>query len=389
MRFTLDIDYPLEKMAQNRHRMNARLSFRYIDRVPVGFCVVPRYFAPLFGLTYRDFFQDAETQYYWQLQFAKYRIERIPEDMTCQEPVITVYPYFDNVISSSAYGAQVTWPENETLQATPVIHTVEAMEHMPIPEPNAGLWGTVQDWCRQMQELAQDTRVTFNGVEGRVEVAPLSLDGIGPHMVAVDLVGHDFYWWTLEYPQACHAFLQKITQGMLQAERVFRMVDPRPHGGFGLAEDTAQILSPKQYREFVVPYDNQLYDELGVGMRDGRGMHMCGSSSHLHQALVEDERITSFNIFGYQVPPETAARNMGGRVYLWGNVNPMLMLHGTYNEVKQTATKCLAAMAPYGGLMLGDGANVCPGTPIENLVALTDAAEEYGLPESMVINPMM
>lgn len=31
-------------------------------------------------------------------------------------------------------------------------------------------------------------------------------------------------------------------------------------------------------------------------------------------------------------------------------------------------------------LMLGDGANVCPGTSLANLAALTDACEEYGLP---------
>src|SRR6266542_4193761 len=116
-RFTLDVDYRIEKMDLNRWRMEARLDFRYVDRAPVGFCVVPRYFAPLFGLRYRDFFADVETHYYWQLQFAKFRIERIPEDMTCQEPVITVYPYFDNVISSSAFGARVNWPENETLQS--------------------------------------------------------------------------------------------------------------------------------------------------------------------------------------------------------------------------------------------------------------------------------
>jgi len=30
--------------------------------------------------------------------------------------------------------------------------------------------------------------------------------------------------------------------------------------------------------------------------------------------------------------------------------------------------------------MLTDGATVCPGTPLENLAALTEAAEEYGLP---------
>ncbi|MCL5995103.1 MAG: uroporphyrinogen decarboxylase family protein, partial [Chloroflexi bacterium] len=290
MRFNLNIDYPVEKMALNRQRMQARLDFRYVDRVPVGFCVVPRYFAPLFGLRYSDFFKDVETQFQWQLQFAKYRIEHIPEDITCHEPVIYVYPYFDNVVNPSAFGAEVNWPENETLQTTPTIHSVEAMERLTIPEPDAGLWGRVVEWWHRMRDLAKETKLTFNDVEGRVEVGTLSIGGEGPHMIAVDVAGHDFYWWTLEYPEACHTFLNKITQGMLQAEQHFRKIDPRPRGGYGIAEDTAQILSPQQFKAFVVPYDNRLYDALGCGMRDGRGMHMCGTSTHLHPALVEDER---------------------------------------------------------------------------------------------------
>ena len=60
--------------------MEARNQFRYVDRVPVLYGLLARYFAPLFNLRYIDFFKDVETHYYWQLQFAKYRIENIPED---------------------------------------------------------------------------------------------------------------------------------------------------------------------------------------------------------------------------------------------------------------------------------------------------------------------
>ena len=83
-RFSIDIDYPAEKMALSRQRMAARAERRYVDRVPVNYCVVPRYFAPVFGLPYLDFFRDVETQYYWLLQFAKYHIEQIPSDF-CTE----------------------------------------------------------------------------------------------------------------------------------------------------------------------------------------------------------------------------------------------------------------------------------------------------------------
>jgi len=381
MRFSLDIDYPFEKMEASRKRLEARAQFAYVDRVPVGFCLVARYFAPLFGMRYCDFFTDADSQFYWQLQFAKYRIENIPEDTFCTGPAIYVYPYFDNVIEADAMGAEIIWPENETLQSQPTIRTVEEMERFEIPPPTSGLWGRVAEWWLRMKELAAETRITFNGQEARVEMGQLGISGIGPHMTAVDLVGTDFYWWQVEYPEACHRFLDKITTAMIQADQHFRTIDPRPRGGLGLAEDTTTIMSTDSFREFVLPYDLRLYETLGT-VGGYRGMHMCGDSAHLHQALVEELNITNFEIFGYVVPPQVAASNLGGKVALWGNINPMLMLKGSKSEVKADAMAALQAMAPCGGFLLGDGANVCPGTPVENLAALTEAAEEYGKPQT-------
>ena len=382
MRFSLDITYPFERIEGSRQRMLARERFEYVDRVPVLFCLAPRYFARVLGFAYGEFLTDVETQYYWQLQSAKYRLEKIPEDC-CQEAVVRVSPYFDNVVNASAFGAEIGWSEDETPRALPTIKHVEDIEQLEIPEPDAGLWGKTLEWWHRMRELARQTEITFNGQQCRVEVAPLSIGGEGPHMIAIDLVGEDFYWWMLEYPEICHKLLDKITQGMIRAEKRFRQVDPRPRHGFGIAEDSAQIMSVELFREFCVPYDNALFDAFGRGLRDGRGMHMCGDSVHLHESLRDDLRMSSFNLFGYQVAPTIAAEKLGGDVYLWGNVNPMLMLDGTKDEVKEAGMKCISALAPCGGFTLGDGANVCPGTPVENLAALVEVAEEYGVPDGM------
>jgi uroporphyrinogen-III decarboxylase len=387
MRHVVDIDYPVEKMEQSRRRMEARGSFTYADRVPVGFCLVARYFTPLFDMPYRAFFESPEEQFHWQLQFLKFRLEHIPEDTVCTSPVLGVGPYFDNVLDSAAFGAEIVWPENETLHSRPTIHTVAEMVRFEPPEPGSGLWGQARDWWLRMGELARDTKLTFNGAEGRLDVAPLGISGLSPHMIAVDLVGVDFYAWQLECPAECHAFLGAITDGLIEAQRYFMQIDPRPRGGFGLAEDTAQILSPGQFSEFCVPYANRLYEAFSPGPGVGRGLHMCGQSTHLHRLLVEEMHISSFDLFGYMVEPAVAAENFGGRVHLWGNINPMLMLGGTQAQVQQAAREALEALAPCGGYLLGDGANVCPGTSLENLAALTEAAEEYGLPDVRTRTP--
>ena len=381
MRFKLNIDYPLDQAKCSQARLSARADYKYVDRVPVGFCIAPRFFAAEFGLTYKEFFKDAETQYYWLLQFAKYLLENIPQDLVCDIPNISVGPYFDNVVNASAFGAEIIWPENETLHAIPTVKSVEQMERMEIPSVDAGLWSRVAEWQQRMTELARQTRVTFNGREGNVKVVPPDIGGEGPHMVAIDLVGTDFYWWMVEYPRACHRFLDKITTGMIAAEENFRRMDSRPRGGFGLAEDSAQTMSLEMFREFCGPYDNRMYDTFDKGLRFGRGMHMCGDSTHLHGALVKDLRITTFDAFGCRVSPSVAAKNLGGKMLLWGNIDPMLMRNASKAQVKQACMEALKAMAPCGGLLLGDGANVCPDTPLENMAVFTEASEEYGLPD--------
>jgi uroporphyrinogen-III decarboxylase len=380
MRFEIDIDYPPEKMEMSRRRLAAWAHFRYVDRVPVTYCIVPRFFAPLFHLRYIDFFKDPETQFYWQLQFAKYRSENVPEDL-CTGPTITVAPYFDNVVPPSGHGGEVGWTDNEPPRAVPVIHTVEQMEAFQIAHPETGLRGTSITWWRRMKELAQETRVTFNGKEGAVAVT-IGTGGLSAHMIAIDLVGTDFYWWMLEYPEACHRFLQKITLGEIEAIRHLMELDPTLRtDSCWIAEDSAQIMSANMFRQFCVPYTRQLFDLFG---KRERAIHMCGESRHLHQALKEDLRMTNFDLFGYLVPPRVIASNLGGTTLLRGNLNPMLMMDGTYEEVKSAAMECIVDMGPCGGLMLSDGANICPGTPLSSFRAVMEAAEEFGMGDGLL-----
>jgi uroporphyrinogen-III decarboxylase len=379
MRFSLEIDYPIDCISLSEQRMRARRDFRYADRVPVLPNLSRWYFLTIFGIGYGEFLKDAETQYYWWLQFAKYRMENIPEDF-CQSTTVYVAPNFENVMNADALGAQIAWMDDKPPRVIPTIKSVDEIDRFEIPEPDAGLWGTALEWWIEMRDLARETEITVGGREGRVDVAPLAINGLGPFSTAVDLVGEDFYWWLLEYPEACHMLLDRITKGMIRAENNFRKVDQRPRTQYSLGEDSAQIVSPEIFREFCVPYDSQLYEAFGAGLADGRGMHMCGSSSHLHETLLRDLRITGLSSFSYEIDPTVVAENLGGKVYLLGNVNPMLMLSGSREEVKEAAKECLTALAPSGGFVLSDGGAVCPGTPIENLAALVEAAEEYGTP---------
>ena len=382
-RFELHIDIDPARMERSLLRMQKRAEFRYYDRVPVNFCVEPRFFAPLLGVKLGEIYQDPETQFYYLLQFAKMHAELLNSDFLTT-PVIYIAPWFDNVPQASAFGCEIAWPEDETLQAIPCMHDVTEIDTMKIPEPDAGLWGRRIEWFFKMQELCKETKFTIGHgsavVEGRVEMAPLTQLWLGPHMVAVDMAGTEFYYWMAAYPEECHKMLEKITLGCMAAEDYARKLDSRPRGAFSLAEDSSTILSPAMFREMVIPYTKRCYDRYGAGLRFGRGLHMCGPSTHLLDILANDLRISDFNVFGCPVRPEDAAAALGGKALLWGNIDPVLIKDGTKEQIKAACKHALEVMAPWGGFMLGDGANICPGTPLENLLAFTEAAEEYGLP---------
>ena len=82
MRFEINIDHPIEEIEASRRRMEARADFRYVDRVPVGFCLAPRYFTPIFDMPYSALFENVEEHYHWQLQFLKYRIENMNDGVS-------------------------------------------------------------------------------------------------------------------------------------------------------------------------------------------------------------------------------------------------------------------------------------------------------------------
>ena len=105
---------------------------------------------------------------------------------------------------------------------------------------------------------------------------------------------------------------------------------------------------------------------------------MCGNTDHLLKYLVEDLRIDEFFGFGWQVDKSNLAKIMGGRVVLAGNISPINILQGTPKTVRNEALECLKTFAPYKGYILVDGANIPPGSPMENVNAIYEAAIEYG-----------
>jgi uroporphyrinogen-III decarboxylase len=105
---------------------------------------------------------------------------------------------------------------------------------------------------------------------------------------------------------------------------------------------------------------------------------MCGRSDHLLSIFTDELKIHELQGFGWQVNLDKIGEIMGGKVVLIGNVSPLTIAAGTSAEVKEATRRVIAKLAPYQGLIIQDGNNIAPGSPIENINAMMEAAIELG-----------
>ena len=248
-----------------------------------------------------------------------------------------------------------------------------------LPDWHSTLWGRRLEWYFEMKKLAEEIEVHLSGEQIPIKVN-VGINGDSPFMAAVDMVGSNFYLWLREAPAECRRFLNKITDRYVEVETEYRRISGKPMSdGIGYSDDSAQVISLELYREFCVPVAKRLYDTFGSERHDGRLMHLCGRNVHLHVALLNDLQITMLSGYGSENKPEEML-TLTGKVLLHGNVSPINLCQGMPHDVEEETMHLLDVLAPFGGIILGDGYNVAPGTPISNLEIMKKTSERFGRP---------
>ncbi len=374
----IDLRYPKDRMLQNRARLEAVERFEYVDRVPVVFGFDTRFPLAERGISWSEYFSNPRVQMEHQLRNAQLILERTSDDRVAW-PGVGVWPDFQNVTNASGCGCEIIWSDNDPPRAKSFLRTIdEAVAWRP--EPMAGLWGKRLDWYQVMRELRDEFEVTFNGEPVEIGVG-LGVNGDSPYMCALDMAGENFLAWLIEAPHEMNQFMTRITDAMIDTEKQYRQISGRPLiGGFGLSDDPVPMLSQNQYRQHIAPHTKRLYDTFAPVGQGARGMHLCGKNIHVLDVLMDDLKITSLDGYGYVNPPEAYCDRVAGNVVMRGNLDPMLLYNGPTDAIKKECHHIMEVLAPYGGIVLQDGYNVCPHTSWTFLDAMVEAAEEYGKP---------
>jgi uroporphyrinogen decarboxylase len=187
--------------------------------------------------------------------------------------------------------------------------------------------------------------------------------------------------WMIKKPDLAHRLLRLATDYSVAVVRLFAAVFPPGNILTYLAAPTAsnQMLSPRFFEAFVLPYQKQLHEEILKSEIRHIYCHICGQQN---QNLPLWRKIPMGNpgivSFGHEVTIETAVKFFGSDCIIAGNIEPAVIHLGRPEEVYRL---CMAALAQGSrsprGYILMPGCGIPPDIPAENLLMLKRAASDF------------
>lgn len=377
----IDIGVPIEEIEARRTRVETARRFGTPDRVPVLPAIAARFLIPQIGVSFRDYYADPEAMLRAQILAQKWLLENIRTDaFSITGAWIGAWTDFQNTFEAGSLGCRVVFPDDDIpwigagwVKDDADLRLLEAMDFI-----HSGI-NARQVRCRAaMMAAAEKYPVRFSGGPVFYPGANPSLTNTcdGPFGIAGDLMGAtELFLACSERPAFVGELLGIVTDKMIAyldfcaAETGW--AEPRD---FAWSDDLAVSLSRDMFERLVLPHDRRLRDHFG-----GRiAFHMCGKSDHLLEVFRDGLRIDEFQGFGWAVDLDRIAEVMGGRVVLAGNVDPRLIHSGTPDEVRAATRRVIGKLASVRGFIVQDGNNIPPGSPVENINAMMEAAERYG-----------
>jgi uroporphyrinogen decarboxylase len=191
---------------------------------------------------------------------------------------------------------------------------------------------------------------------------------------------------TVENPDFCEAVIDRTLAFWLDWFRVFLdeagdVVDVIMIGD-DLAGQKGPLFSPDFYRRVVKPRHKRLVQYIKSRTQAKIWYHTCGGCRPLIPELVDNgiDILNPVQISATGMEPAGLKRDFGGRLCFWGGGidSQRVLPRATPAEVREHVRRSLEAFKPGGGYVFNNVHNIQGGVPPENIVAMYDAAHEFG-----------
>jgi len=141
------------------------------------------------------------------------------------------------------------------------------------------------------------------------------------------------------------------------------------------------FFSPEMYRELVVPYQRRYHQAIRAGTSAKIFHHSCGSVYRLLEDMIAAgvEILNPVQTNAAEMDLQTLKKEFGARLVFHGGINVQTVLpFARPQQVRDEVKRVIDILAPGGGYVLAPSHNLQGDTPPENVVAMFEAALEFG-----------
>jgi uroporphyrinogen-III decarboxylase len=346
-------DYEAQ-IAASRERIAKTSRFEEPDRVPVLMSCAGSYYSWMMGVNIRDYYADIDTQIDVQLFGLEWAFGTLQDDRTSYGLYLDPGPIGEALL----FDMEIIRPDNTSPWAVRKLTNPDDILTMEVPDPRQARG--VQEHLKRIERLKE--RVRERGID-----LPAG-GGLGIHppmscataLMEVDLVYELLY----TRPDLAHILLDKCLQAYFALVDYMAEVNGNPPPtSIGLADDNSAFISPKMYREFVLPRNKAIYDRYG---RDGRYLHADGPNDHLFKIIVDELGVTHMDIGGWS-DIAAAKPAFAGKAVMQGNINTK-DLYYDFAHAKPAVDRCLRIGAPGAGYIFAVGGELYPGAKPETVI---------------------
>lgn len=190
----------------------------------------------------------------------------------------------------------------------------------------------------------------------------------------------------IEQPELCEALLDRMLQYWLDWFRAFLdevgdLVDVIMIGD-DLAGQKGPLFRPDFYRQVVKPRQKRLVQYIRSRTSARIWYHTCGACAGFIPELLDNgiDILNPVQISAEGMDPAVLKAKYGDRLVFWGGAIDAqhVLPYASPEEVRQHVRRNLEVWKPGGGYVFNNVHNIQAAVPAANIVALYDAAYEYG-----------
>ncbi len=275
----------------------------------------------------------------------------------------------------------VTWsmPDDQPLYMDISHHplakaTLADLASYPFPKgDDPGRFAGLRDRAQQLR--TETPYAVVSGISGVVYETCWYLRGL-----------EQWFMDLLTQPEFCEALLEQTLKFWLDWFRLFcaevgDLVDVIMVGD-DLTGQTGPLFRPDIYRALVKPRQKQLVQYIRAHSTAKVWYHTCGSCLEYIPDLLDNgiDILNPVQISAKDMDPLKLKGQFGRELAFWGGgIDAQHVLPtASPEEIRRQVAENLAAWKPGGGYVFNNVHNIQAGVPPENVVALFDAAYEFG-----------